>query len=98
MKHVSFVVRGVVAAVALTFASSSAYAQSNHEAVSNDGSVVAAEAAATATSARPSSGKSRITTGELSAEGVEIVSESAARFSRLKALRDPAESGQEVII
>jgi len=98
MKHVSFVVRGLVAAVALTFASNPAYAQSNHEAVSNDGSVVAAESAATAASARPSSGKSRITTAELSAEGVSVASESAARFSRLKALRDPAESGQEVII
>jgi glutamyl endopeptidase len=98
MKHVSFVVRGLVAAVALTFAPIPAYAQSNHEAVSNDGSVVASEAAATAGSARPSSGKSSITTAELSAEGVSVASESAARFSRLKALRDPAESGQEVII
>ena len=98
MKHVSFVVRGLVAAVALTFAPIPAYAQSNHEAVSNDGSVVASEAAATAASARPSTGKSAITTAELSAEGVSVASESAARFSRLKALRDPAESGQEVII
>ncbi len=98
MKQVSFIVRGLLAAATLAVAPVSLFAQSNHEAVSNDGSFVAAEATATAAAARPSRGKSLVTAGELAAEGAALVNESSTRFSRLKALRDPAESGQEVIL
>ena len=98
MKHVSSTARGLVAAVILTFAPMAASAQSNHDAVSDDGSFLAAEAAATGGAALPSLGKSRVTAEELSADGVAAVSESSTGFARLKALRDPAESGQEVII
>ena len=97
MKHVSFAFRGLVTALALISVVVPAFAQSNHDSVSSDGSVVAIEAA---TRARilPSRGESTVTAAALAAEGVKLEAESAGRLTRLLALRDPAASGAEVII
>jgi glutamyl endopeptidase len=97
MKQASFAFKGWVAAIALT-APIPAFSQSNHDAVSSDGSVVATEAAAPRSPSRPSFGASAITAEALSAEGVTVGAESAARLSRLMTLRDPAETGKEVVI
>lgn len=97
MKQVSHAFLGLVAVLALTNAPVPAFAQSNHDSVSSDGSVVAAEAAVRRP-ARPSVGESTVTAAALSAEGVNIAPESAARLTRLLALRDPAETGTEVVI